>query len=193
MSRIWSNESQARAVGELIHRDLLPVLKGFSGQTLPVPFPWMVRCDIGTHTGGGEMDKEMAANKFQSDLQRGATQEHQPLPPPLLGDSGSGSESAGRGNYSYFLNEIEILPTLYIHQKFGHSQEFLSFYGQALVKTAAAVVGVPMPKFQALPSDYSAKASSNTGDNSEKTRLDTLLESELSAETLAILNAHLAS
>jgi hypothetical protein len=151
----------------------------------------MVRCDIDTHTGGGDMDKEMAANKFQSDLQRGATREHQPLPPPLLGESES--ESAGRGNYSYFLNEIEILPTLYIHQNFGHSQEFLSFYGQALVKTTAAVVGVPMPKLQALPSDYSAKASSNTSDDSEKTRVDKLLESELSAKTLAILRAHLAS
>lgn len=41
-----------------------------------------------------------------------------------------------------FLNEIEIVPTLYLNAKFGHDHDFIAEYAAKFVKTAALVTGI---------------------------------------------------
>ena len=44
-----------------------------------------------------------------------------------------------------FVNEVEIVPTLYLAAKFGHRQDYVAAYGRALLKTAFEACGREAP------------------------------------------------
>jgi len=111
----------AKAIGERVQKELLPELRGFQGQKLSSPFPWLTRVDVGVHTGG-------------------------------LHDAEQGAEWP-KGKPKHFLNEIEIVPTYYIANKFGHSRDFIAVYAAKMVQTAAEVTGIKIK--QSLESDAS--------------------------------------
>lgn len=59
-----------------------------------------------------------------------------------------------------FLNEIEIVPTLYLNAKFGHDHDFIAEYAAKFVKTAALVTGIhclELDYFHASDSDDNDK------------------------------------
>lgn len=45
-----------------------------------------------------------------------------------------------------FLNEIEIVPTLYLDAKFGHEHDFIAEYAAKFVKSAALAAGIDCPE-----------------------------------------------
>jgi hypothetical protein len=42
----------AKELGETVKKQVLPELRGFQGQKLSSPYPWLMRIDIGMHDGG---------------------------------------------------------------------------------------------------------------------------------------------
>ena len=58
-----------------------------------------------------------------------------------------------------FVNEVEIVPTLYLAAKFGHRQDYVAAYGRALLKTAFEACGREAPAPGARGSrSYKARA-----------------------------------
>lgn len=105
------------ALAARVVAEVLPALTAFDGSPLTHRVPWLVRVDVGTHAAG--------------DLVNGC--------------AADAPESAKRKRVC-FLNEVEIVPTLYLAAKFKHSTDFLAKYARNFLRTAFEVAGRPFPQ-----------------------------------------------
>ena len=62
-----------------------------------------------------------------------------------LADLDGVAEPSGSRRAACFVNEVEIVPTLYLAAKFGHQQDYVAAYGRSLLKTAFEACGREAP------------------------------------------------
>mmetsp|Transcript_17182 Transcript_17182/g.52839 ORF Transcript_17182/g.52839 Transcript_17182/m.52839 type:complete len:461 (-) Transcript_17182:37-1419(-) len=122
------------ALAKRVVEEVLPPLKTFAGAPMPGPgYAWPVRVDVGAHAAG--------------DLDGGCA------------DDAPASRKRER---AYFVNEIELVPTLYLDEKFGHEQDYLARYARSLVKTAFEACGRTAPAPDGAPDDENSLKADNS-------------------------------
>jgi hypothetical protein len=201
--RLLSEEywGPAKALGQRVVQEVMPVVTGFRGQRLKKASPWYIRVDVGTQDGP-------LHDKGGTTQAAWATGEGESLEPH-------------RRN---FVNEIEITPTFYVMSKFQHTHDFIAVLASRWVATAFDVVGLDgaPPQFVDAQASHGAAAgadhfkynisdnghshgdgddSSSSSSSDEEDSDDEagpnvpaqFLLDELSADTLAALRAHLPS
>ena len=104
------------ALAKSVVDGVVPPFQTLAGAPMAQPSPWLIRVDVGVHAAG-DLDNGCDANAPDKAKKRRVC----------------------------FVNEIEIVPTLYLDDKFKHDKDFLAIYARGFLKTAFEAAGRPFP------------------------------------------------